>query len=86
MVGTLSDLGKSYTVMECLMPQYLQGLGDMDRKTDFHKRDKHREDVVELSSEAREVMEKRLENEYKLYNYVIERLDRQYQECFNKKI
>ena len=49
------------------------------------RRDKH-EDVVELSSEAREVMRKRLENEYKLYNFVIERLNRQYQECSNKKI
>ena len=52
----------------------------MDRQTDFHKRDKH-ENTIPLSSEAREVLEKRLENEYRLYRFVKERLEKQYQQC-----
>ena len=57
------------------MPEYLKGLVEMDKKTDFHKRDKH-ENVVPLSSEAREVMKERLENEYKLYEFVKETLNK----------
>ena len=85
MVGTLAELDKSYTVMECIMPDYLHGLGEFNIKTDFHKRDKH-EDVEPLSSEAREVMEERLENEYKLYEFVRERLNNQYNECAGRNI
>ena len=80
MVGTLEELDKSYLVMECTMPGYMQGLQDMDRHTDLHKRDKHGH-TIPLSREAREVMENRLENEYRLYTFVRERLEKQYQKC-----
>ena len=52
----------------------------MDYKPDFHECDKHA-DMVLLSSEARAEITKRFENEYKLYDYVQNRLDNQYEEC-----
>ena len=85
MVGTLADLEQSYTVLECLLPDYLHGLVEMESKTDFHKRDKHA-DVAPLSSEARAEIKKMLINEFKLYDYVQKRLDKQYEECVSCKI
>ena len=67
------------------MPEYLQGLVEMHKKTDFHKRDKH-ENVVPLSSEARNVMKERLKNEYKLYEFVKKQLNKQYRKCVSRNI
>ena len=83
MVGTLDSLSKSHSVMECLMPDRMQGLADMHTKGDLHVHSEHKK-VVPLSDEAREVMEERMKPEYDLYKFVQDRLDMQYEECTNE--
>ena len=52
MVGTLDSLSKSHSVMECLMPDQMQGLPEMHKKGDLHVHSEHKK-VVPLSDEAR---------------------------------
>ena len=82
MVGTIDSLSKSHSVMECLMPEQMQGLAEMHKKGDLHVHSEHKT-VVPLSDEARKVMEERMKPEYDLYKFVQDRLDRQYEECTN---
>ena len=79
-VGTLAEMDKTYAVMECLMPEYLSGLVNLNNKQKIQKHSEHKE-VVALNSTARMVLEERLQSEYTVYNYVKEKLDRQYREC-----
>eukprot|EP00090_Calanus_glacialis_P013709 TRINITY_DN22364_c0_g1_i1.p1 TRINITY_DN22364_c0_g1~~TRINITY_DN22364_c0_g1_i1.p1 ORF type:complete len:371 (+),score=94.76 TRINITY_DN22364_c0_g1_i1:29-1141(+) len=83
MVGTIDSLSKSHSVMECLMPDQMQGLAEMHKKGDLHVHSEHKK-VVPLSDEAREVMEERMKPEYDLYKFVQDRLDMQYEECTNE--
>ena len=55
----------------------------MHKKGDLHVHSEHKK-VVPLSDEARIVMEERMKPEYDLYQFVQDRLDRQYQECTNR--
>ena len=82
-VGTLDMLDKTVDLLECLIPDYLTGLTKLKRKFMERKHSKHPRHI-KLNSEARRVMEKRLENEYKVFNYVKERLNRQYEVCQKK--
>ena len=79
-VGTLYQMDKSVAVMECLIPEYMTGLVDLKRRFMIHKHSKHK-NVVPLNSTARNIMKERLKNEYVVYDYVRERLERQYREC-----
>ena len=79
-VGTLEQMDKTVQVMECIMPEYMQGLVEMKQQTDIHKHSKHGK-VIPMSSKAREVMMARLGKEYELYEFVKERLERQFREC-----
>ena len=69
--------------MECLKPEQMQGLADMHKKGDLDVHSEHNK-VVPLSDEDRIVMEERMKPEYDLYQFVQDRLDRQYQECTNR--
>ena len=80
MVGTLEEMDKTVTVMECVMPEYMRGLVELNNQTDIHKHSKH-EKFLPLSNQAREVMRARLSKEYELYEFVQERLERQYKKC-----
>ena len=84
MVGSIDSLDKSHLVMECLMPDQMQGLAEMHKKGDLHVHSEHKK-VVPLSDEAREVMEKRMKPEYDLYKFVQERLQRQYSDCIKQR-
>ena len=84
MVGSIDSLDKSHVVMECLMPDQMQGLVEMHKKGDLHVHSEHKK-VVALSDEAREVMEKRMKPEYELYKFVQERLQRQYSDCIKNR-
>ena len=79
-MGTLEEMDKTIMVMECIMPDYMKGLVGMKNQTDIHKHSKHGK-VAPLSIKAREVMAGRMVNEYKLYEFVKERLERQFREC-----
>ena len=79
-VGTLELMEKSFAVMECLIPEYLTGLGDLKRRLMVHRHSKHKK-VIPINNKARRVMMKRLESEYVVYNYVKNRLEKQYNEC-----
>ena len=80
MVGTLESLDKSHAVMECLMPEQMQGLHEMHKKGDLHVHSEHKT-TVPLSDEAREVMKERMKAEYELYQFVQDRLEQQYEVC-----
>ena len=41
MVGNLESLDKSHFVMECLMPEQMQGLAEMHKKGDLHVHIEH---------------------------------------------
>ena len=84
MVGTLESLDKSHFVMECLMPQEMKGLDEMHRKGDLHVHSEHKK-TVPLSDEAKTVMRERLQPEYELYNFVQERLEKQYIQCLEQR-
>ena len=85
MVGTLEDLQTSHKVMECLVPDWMKGLSEMHDKEDLHVHSKHKK-VEPLNDEARNEMRKRLQPEYDLYNFVQERLKKQYEECLRSKL
>ena len=76
-------MDKTFAVMECLIPEYLAGLVDLKRRLMIHKHSKHKR-VVAINSRARKVMKERLKSEYVVYDYVKERLERQYIECQEK--
>jgi len=84
MVGALESLDKSHFVMECLMPEQMQGLAEMHKKGDLHVHGEHKK-TVPLSEEAGKVMRERLQPEYELYNFVQDRLERQYEQCLKSR-
>ena len=79
-VGTLEEMDKTYAVMECLVPEYLSGLVDLKNSLMVKFRSKHKK-VTSLNSTARKVVKERLGSEYIVYNYVKERLEKQYKKC-----
>ena len=81
-VGTLAMMDKTFAVMECLIPDYLVGLKDIKRKLMIKKHSKH-DKTVPLNAKARKMMKRRLKSEYEVYNYVRDRLNRQYEECLS---
>ena len=88
MVGTLESLDKSFAVIECLMPEQMKGLVKLHKKLDLHVQphpESKYKKVVPLSDEARAIMKERLRPEYELYQFVQDRLERQYKECVKKK-
>ena len=78
----IDSLYLSDSVMECLKPEQMQGLADMHKKGDLDVHSEHNK-VAPLSDEARIVMEERMKPEYHLYQFVQDRLDRQYEQEFN---
>ena len=87
-VGTLESLDKSFAVMECLMPQQMKGLVELHKNLDLHVQphsEREYKKVVPLSDAARAVMKERLKPEYELYQFVQDKLERQYKECVKKK-
>ena len=81
-VGTLEEMDKTMTVMECIMPEYMKGLDGMNQQTDIHKHSKHDKVIrTPLSMQAREVMKARLSKEYELYEFVKNKLEEQFKEC-----
>ena len=86
MVGTLESLEKSFVVMECLMPEQMKGLVELHKNSDLHINSGNKTVVHDpLTDEARAVMKDRLKPEYELYQFVQDRLERQYKECVKKK-
>ena len=79
-VGTLEQMDKSFAVMECLIPEYLTGLVNLKKRLMVKRHSKHKKTVA-LNRTARKVLEDRLRSEYVVYNYVNERLEKQYKEC-----
>ena len=82
-IGTLEQMDKSFAVMECLIPEYLTGLADLKRRLMVHRHSKHKS-VIPINKASRKIMMERLKSEYVVYNYVKERLERQYDECKQK--
>ena len=84
-VGTLEEMDKTIMVMECVMPEYMKGLVEMNKQTNIHKHSKH-DKVIPLSSKARVVMKSRLSKEYELYEFVQEKLEKQFRECGKRQL
>ena len=84
-VGTLDELDKTYAVFECLIPEYLRGLVSLKKRFMIKKHSKHKK-VILIRDSVKNVLKKRLANEYVLYDYVKARLDRQYKECLDRKL
>ena len=81
-VGTLEEMDKTIMVMECIMPEYMKGLVEMNQQTDIHKHSKHDKVIrIPLSMQARKVMKARLSKEYELYEFVKNKLEEQFREC-----
>ena len=76
----MEEMDKTIMVMECIMPEYMKGLVELNKQTDIHRHSKH-DKVIPLSSKAREVMKARLSREYELYEFVKNKLERQFREC-----
>ena len=76
----MEEMDKTITVMECIMPEYMKGLLELNKQTDIHRHSKH-DKVIPLSNKARDVMKARLSREYELYEFVKNRLERQFREC-----
>ena len=83
MVGAFDSVSVTHNVMECLMPEQIKGLAEMNKMGDIPAHSQHKK-VVPLSDEARIVMEERMKPEYELYQLAQDRLDRQYEECTNR--
>ena len=79
-VGTLEDLDKSHTVMECLMPGLMKNLRREHRRHNRHIHSDHKFAQF-LTTEAERVLRERLSLEYELYNFVRERLLAQFEQC-----
>eukprot|EP00092_Neocalanus_flemingeri_P061716 GFUD01074283.1.p1 GENE.GFUD01074283.1~~GFUD01074283.1.p1 ORF type:complete len:192 (+),score=62.62 GFUD01074283.1:1-576(+) len=79
-VGTLEEIDKSIMVMQSIMPEYMTGLVTLNQQPHPHKHSMHGK-VIPISSKAREVMKARLSREYELYEFVRNRLERQFREC-----
>ena len=84
-VGVLELLPETITVMECLMPDIMTGLGEVFRHSQVHKKGTHAAmPAAVMSQQTRRLMKKRLAPEYQVYDFVKARLLRQYDECLNK--
>ena len=84
-VGVLEMLEETITVMECLMPDIMSGLGEVFRHSKVHKKGTHAAmPAAVMTQETKRIMKKRLNPEYQVYNFVKARLLRQYKECLNK--
>jgi len=84
MVGVLEMLEETVVVMECLMPDMMNGLVETFHHTNVHKKSSHAAmPAAVMTSSTRQLMRNRLEPEYQVYNYVKERLLRQYEACTN---
>ena len=84
-VGVLEMLEETVTVLECLMPDVMQGLVEAFRTSEVHKKSQHAAMAAAvMREEVRDVMRERLEPEYSVYQYVRQRLARQYTQCLTK--
>ena len=84
-VGVLEMLEETITVMECLMPDIMSGLGEVFRHSKVHKKGTHAAmPAAVMTRETRKLMKKSLDPEYQVYDFVKARLLRQYKECSNK--
>ena len=84
-VGVLEMLEETITVMECLMPDIMAGLGEVFRHSKVHKKGTHAAmPAAVMTQETKKLMKQRLEPEYQVYNFAKARLLRQYKECLNK--
>ena len=78
-------LEETVTVLECLMPDVMQGLVEAFRTSEVHKKSQHATMAAAvMREEVRDVMRERLEPEYSVYQYVRQRLARQYTQCLTK--
>ena len=81
-VGVLEMLEQTVTVLECLMPDVMEGLVEAFRTSSVRKKSQHAVMAAAvMREEVKEVMRERLEPEYKVYNHVRERLAQQYKQC-----
>jgi len=83
-VGVLEEMEKTIVVMECLMPEFLTGLGQLWADNQVHANTAHAEHDA-VGEEARKILKDELENEYILYHYIRRRLEDQYTQCTTKK-
>ena len=84
-VGVLEMLEETITVMECLMPDIMAGLGEVFRHSKVHKKGTHAAmPAAVMTQETKKLMKQRLEPEYQVYDFAKARLLRQYKECLNK--
>ena len=84
-VGVLEMLPETITVLECLMPDIMGGLGEVFRHSKVHKKGSHAAmPAAVMSEETKLLMRKRLDPEYEVYNFAKSRLLKQYKECQNK--
>ena len=74
---------ESLAVLECLLPEYFTGVGNLHQVTDFHMRNTHgaSEGRRTLSREAAKIMTHRLSHEFSLYDFIKTRLLKQYKDC-----
>ena len=84
-VGVLEMLEETITVMECLMPDIMSGLGEVFRHSKVHKKGTHAAmPAAVMTQETKGIMKKRLDPEYRVYDFARARLLRQHKECLNK--
>ena len=84
-VGVLEMLEETITVMECLMPDIMSGLSEVFRHSKVHKKGTHAAmQAAVMTHETKQLMKKRLDPEYQVYDFVKARLLGQYKECSNK--
>jgi len=82
-VGVLEFLELSLGVLECKMPHYLKGITKKQMSKKHHENKNFKKTIV--SDEVKQVLRSRLDNEYKLYNFIKEELQAQAIECDNNK-
>jgi len=83
MVGILENLSMTHTVLECLLPDQLQGLSKQHEQHHLHVHSHHK-DPESISEDAKVALKNRLSLEYELYDFVKERLKLQLEQCKEK--
>lgn len=78
-VGVLEFLEKSLAVLECKLPQYFKGIRELQRSRRHHLNKNYKK--IAVSGEVREILRRRLRNEYKLYNFITKQLTAQIIQC-----
>jgi len=80
-VGVLEHLTESLAVLEHTLPQFFRGVGDQLRKQSETQERVNKNSVKssKISEEVRSVLRQRLSSEYELYQFIKQKLLRQYE-------